>query len=242
MKHIPLINGGYSVIDDDDYELVNQFKWRLDPSGYAKRTTRLPDETDRLMHRLIMNTPKGMLTDHRNGEKLDNRRENLRVCTNSQNTRYRLTHRSNKNGLREVCYCDQTGKWKAYATQNGKQLWLGRYDELQDAINARDSAVMTIEPDFSIPNSHNQVIVESLSEEARRSRVDRRRKFELVSNNTSGYRGVSKSKRDGNWRAYIGFEKQHIWIASTDDPTESAYIYDQVALQLRGDKAVLNLL
>ncbi|MCK9370911.1 HNH endonuclease [Candidatus Dojkabacteria bacterium] len=79
--------GKFVIVDNEDFEYLNQFKWYIKFSGqneYAIRHKRY-DET--LMHRLIINTPKGMETDHINHNGLDNRRVNLRIVTTSQNQR-----------------------------------------------------------------------------------------------------------------------------------------------------------
>lgn len=77
---------GTVLFDKEDSELVSQYKWHVNDKGYAiwrgikdgkKQTIR--------MHRLIMNTPEGMDTDHINHNRLDNRRANLRICTRQEN-------------------------------------------------------------------------------------------------------------------------------------------------------------
>jgi len=72
------------LFDKEDFELVNKHTWLILKTGYAATSTR--HGIRETMHRLIMNTPKGMDTDHISGIKLDNRRINLRICTTAQNT------------------------------------------------------------------------------------------------------------------------------------------------------------
>ena len=79
-------NGKSVLVDDDDYEKFNHLRWHLSDTGYAVR--RCNGETYRL-HRLIMKCPEDMVVDHKNGDKLDNRKANLRICTQEENTRYR---------------------------------------------------------------------------------------------------------------------------------------------------------
>lgn len=74
----------YALVDQEDYDALSQYKWYLRNDGYvaAKDTVYL--------HRMVMSTPQGMHTDHLNHDKLDNRKENLRICTpieNMQNTK-----------------------------------------------------------------------------------------------------------------------------------------------------------
>lgn len=83
--------GKFVLVDDQDYEYLNRWKWFLNNHGYVARNMYTTDHEGRIkhknerMHRIIMQTPVGMETDHINGNKIDNRRENLRICTRSQN-------------------------------------------------------------------------------------------------------------------------------------------------------------
>ena len=83
------ITGGAVQIDEGDYSLVSGRKWHVNDSGYAVWRGTEDDGVKRTirMHRLILNTPKGMMTDHINHDRLDNRRANIRICTQSENMR-----------------------------------------------------------------------------------------------------------------------------------------------------------
>ena len=90
MKTIELTQGFITEVDDQDYDYLNQFSWRVMNSGwtcYAIRDKVMEDgtRTTVLMHRELMNTPDGMVTDHINGNGLNNQRYNLRACTYSEN-------------------------------------------------------------------------------------------------------------------------------------------------------------
>jgi hypothetical protein len=93
MKEIPLSRGMVAIVDDEDFEWLSQWKWCCIGKGlYAGRMAYRKTDggllcQNILMHRLIANTPDGMYTDHINGDKLDNRRENLRICTITENNR-----------------------------------------------------------------------------------------------------------------------------------------------------------
>lgn len=83
-----LSNGGTALIDMDDLAKVSAFgKWYKNDSGYAVKKTRVKGKNISLrMHGLINDTPKGMHTDHINGDKLDNRKANLRTVTAEMNS------------------------------------------------------------------------------------------------------------------------------------------------------------
>lgn len=83
----PLSNGGFALIDDDDYEKVSSFgKWYKNDGGYAVKKTRIHGKNISIrMHSLINDTPKGWHTDHINGDRLDNRKYNLRTVSAEMN-------------------------------------------------------------------------------------------------------------------------------------------------------------
>jgi hypothetical protein len=93
MKEIVLKSGEVTLVDDEDFEFLNQWKWYKSGSGYATRS----EGTRRVrtffwMHRVVLGTPNGMLTDHKDRNKLNNQRSNLRICTPSQNGMNILFH------------------------------------------------------------------------------------------------------------------------------------------------------
>lgn len=83
MAEVILADGSVALVDDDDFERVNRFRWRLHPQGYAfRKTTRgRGKHVTVLMHRFVMNAPDGMEVDHLHGNKLDNRKSELALIT-----------------------------------------------------------------------------------------------------------------------------------------------------------------
>lgn len=76
----------FTMVDDADYDWLNQWKWFMDGCGYARRNQWIDGKQKTIfMHREILNPPPGMMGDHRFGNRLDNRRENLRICTRAEN-------------------------------------------------------------------------------------------------------------------------------------------------------------
>lgn len=86
MRKIQLTNGKISLVDDEDFEYLNKWKWYY-KKGYATRSglTQNGKQTKLSMHRVLMNTPVGMHTDHIDGDTLNNQKYNLRICTPGQN-------------------------------------------------------------------------------------------------------------------------------------------------------------
>jgi hypothetical protein len=102
-QRIPLDKGMFAIVDDDRYTLVMRFKWHAAKSRhshiwYARTNYRRPDGKHTLldMHRYIMNASPGQIIDHCNGDGLDNRDDNLRICTHRDNMRNRRSHGSDK--------------------------------------------------------------------------------------------------------------------------------------------------
>lgn len=132
---------GICLIDDNDLPLVTGgLNWYVDVRGYAVRNYFLPNgrKTIQYMHRLLMETPVGMHTDHINGNKLDNRRTNLRVCTPSQNILNSKLSKSNNSGVKGVSR--SRNRWKARIMINRKDITIGYFSDLADAIGARVTA------------------------------------------------------------------------------------------------------
>lgn len=137
-KSIHLSQGKVTQVDDEDFEFLNQWKWSYRSDGRAVRC----DKSNKIirMHRVIMNAPAGTVVDHINGDTLDNRKINLRICSQKENT---LNHRRNKNnvsGYKGVSWSKKAGKWRAYIAPNRKQISLGCFMDVIEAARAYDKA------------------------------------------------------------------------------------------------------
>ena len=102
-REILLNTGNAAIVDDEDYELVSRYNWTESDKGYAITSIKINGKWKTVpMHRLINNTPAGMLTDHIDGDRLNNRRENLRTCEAKQNMQNMKIFKSNKSGYKGV--------------------------------------------------------------------------------------------------------------------------------------------
>ncbi len=142
-KQIPLTRDFYAVVDDDDYEALAAFRWQaFVPRGqrrarvYATRCVRENGRSCTIyMHRVIAAAPKGSTVDHANGDGLDNRRHNLRICTVSDNAKNKLSHGST--GYKGVVVA-RSGRYVARIKIDGKVKHLGTHDTPQLAAEAYD--------------------------------------------------------------------------------------------------------
>src|SRR3990167_4082264 len=167
MKEITLTKGLVALVDDEDYERANQFKWhahKIHNKMYAMRNAHKREGEPTYLHQLILNLYDGQRIDHENGNGLDDRKENLRVCTNSQNLQNRGKTRNNKSGYKGVC-----GKRKKYSARlmnNGRVVHLGVFLTKIEAAKAYDNAAREHHGRFAklnFPNIHDTSIIGSLT-------------------------------------------------------------------------------
>jgi hypothetical protein len=154
MKQIPLTQGKFALVDDEDYEYLNQWKWHIDNYGYAVRLAPRPSHTPIRMSRVIAETPKGMWVDHANRDRLDNRRCNLRNCTPSQNLSNSV--RKNKSGFRGVYYHKSSGTWHGETCFNGVRKSAGYYKTPEEAARAYDKLAKEMQGEFASLNFPEQ--------------------------------------------------------------------------------------
>lgn len=128
MKEITLSNGMKVKISDCDYEELAQYKWHHATAGYAFRNLS-SSHTQEYMHRFILGLKKGdsKIVDHINGDGLDNRRENLRVCTKSQNQQNQKPRHTRRSKYKGVGYYVRDRKWRARIVVEGKDIELGKF-------------------------------------------------------------------------------------------------------------------
>ena len=138
MKKIKLTQGKYALVDNFDFEWLSQWKWGFSPSGhsegkgYASRTMHLGYDKNHkrllkriYMHRAILHPPTDMVSDHINGNGLDNRRSNLRAVTKAENYILRSKKLGSKSKYKGVTTSGK--KWQARIAFKGEQYYLGTY-------------------------------------------------------------------------------------------------------------------
>ena len=154
MKKILLTQDKFTLVDDCDYAYLMQWKWCYN-QGYAVRTDRTKGAQTILMHRVILER-KGFKnfaqTDHRNQNKLDNRRGNLRPATASQNKCNNSKYKNNTSGHKGAHWHKRKEKWLAQIRVNGKQIHLGCYDNLKEATRAYNEAAHKCHGEFAVLN------------------------------------------------------------------------------------------
>lgn len=147
MKQIKLTKGKSAIVDDEDFEWLNKWKWHLHTSSgkmYAKRTIYpknkniLPHHTrikkDLLLHRVVMNYFGKKDIDHIDGNGLNNKKNNLRICSHSTNLRNCKTPSTNTSGYKGVCW--HNNRWEARMKVNGKIINFGNFNNKDKAIES----------------------------------------------------------------------------------------------------------
>ena len=147
-KTIALSQGKVALVDDQDFGWLNQWKWYCGVSRkptrtkyYAVRNTTLNGRRKwTAMHRVITNAAKGCLVDHANGDGLDNRRANLRICTPAENLLNRRKTLGTSSRYKGVSWNKQKQKWVAYIHRHKDYIHLGSHDSECEAARVYDEA------------------------------------------------------------------------------------------------------
>lgn len=136
--------------DIEDYDKIKHYCWHLDKDGYVVSNY---NNTTIKMHRIIMNCKTDDIVDHKKHQNNDNRKSELRICTHAENSYNKKTPINNKSGYAGVWWDNERKKWQAYIKINKKKIYLGRFDQLNDAVRARKKAEEKHFGEFSYDNS-----------------------------------------------------------------------------------------
>ena len=156
MKQIVLTQGQYALVDDADYDWLNQYKWcavNMKGNFYAVRMSprRNGKQNKILMHRQILGLEEGdkRQGDHINHNTLDNRRDNIRICTQQENHMNRKSRPNTSSRFKGVSWCSRTKKWMAQIRINRKQIFLGRFRFEELAALSYDFAALKYFREFA---------------------------------------------------------------------------------------------
>lgn len=149
---ITLTQGKFAIVDSDVFEYLSQWKWcaTKEPGGYYVQRKEKRTQTIK-MHRQIMKPPQGLEVDHINGDGLDNRRCNLRICTHRQNCQNRKPNNKSRFSKYKGVSWHQN-KWIAHIGHNWHTQYLGTFDNEIDAANAYDNKAKELFGEFAHPN------------------------------------------------------------------------------------------
>lgn len=158
MKLIPLTQGKFAIVDDEDYELLNQYKWyarkerKTGNTYYAMRNSTNPDgrRITVLMHKFLTSYSR---TDHINGNGLDNRRENLREVTHRQNIQNSVRQKGKiSSAYKGVRLHKSSNKWQSRISVEGKAINIGYFDDEIVAATAYDTYARFYHKEYAVLN------------------------------------------------------------------------------------------
>tara|TARA_R110002020_G_scaffold17055_1_gene60383 strand:+ start:38 stop:592 length:555 start_codon:yes stop_codon:yes gene_type:complete len=175
MKHVRLwknkdeLSDKISIVDNEDYDRVveavtnyrkdgspwkNTGKWYATNHNPGGKYYAMSGGREKSIHRVVMRAPKGMDVDHINGDPLDNRKVNLRICTRSENCRNKKVRSDSKSGFKGV-YKKKNGKYQAYIGDPSKvsrNLKLGTYDTPEETARAYDKKAKELHGEYAVLN------------------------------------------------------------------------------------------
>lgn len=132
-------NGKEMKFDIEDLEMVSSHRWIIDSVGYPSTAE---NGRSKRLHRILLDRKlaKGLVVDHINRDKLDNRKANLRVCTQKDNMRNASIACNNKSGVTGVFFDKKVNRWRAQVYIKGKTKHVGIFDDFEEAVKARKDA------------------------------------------------------------------------------------------------------
>lgn len=155
-KELCLIGGSTTLVDDDDFEWLSQWRWAYiaDP-GYVARSTKVGGKSVRIyIHRAILNAPKGILVDHKDRNVLNNQKSNLRFATRRQNAQNAAAPKGilKSSKYKGVTWSKQRQRWAAQLKLNRKHIFLGYHNDELSAAHAYDIGAICHYGEFAYLN------------------------------------------------------------------------------------------
>lgn len=156
MKQIPISNtDSFALVDDEDYKYLSEYKW-FNMAGYAVRQkykigsgkANRKVQTIR-MHRWIMGFPEGKEIDHIDGNRLNNQKTNLRICSRNQNAFNSKTRSDNTSGFKGVIWSNQKNGWSVIVQKNRKVHYGGTFKDITDAMGAAYGLRLLLHKEFT---------------------------------------------------------------------------------------------
>lgn len=136
--------------DLEDLPVIQSRRWYVDKGGYLTSSYYYMGKLRIVrFHRIVTHAQPGQRVDHKNRNRADNRKQNLRCCSLSENNRNRGLYSTNTSGVTGVSFDKRRKRWAASITYNGKRIFIGRFHSKEDAIAARFNAEIHLFREFS---------------------------------------------------------------------------------------------
>jgi hypothetical protein len=233
-----IIVEGYEVLlDDEDYEyIVNCYDLKM-RGEYVycspKKKFRGMGLFSMQLQKVLMlpdRLGRKIVVDHRDGNERNNQKSNLRICTHPQNMKNRKKSKGRTSIYKGVSWDTRRGAWKAKISSDNKQQSLGYFKDEIPAASCYNYWARLLHGEFA---RLNDLGAKELSKDEWESQM-------LTKHKTSKYLGVSFI--EGRWVAQIYHERKNMRIGDYDTEDKAALAYNEKALELKGEKAKLNII
>lgn len=227
-KEIPLTQGKFAIVDDEDYEYLMQWKWTYD-SGYARRQQTIDGKRQKIrMHNQIMNPEDGLVVDHIDGDGINNTKSNLRKCSRQENAKNRTKQKDTSSSYKGVSWCSRYEKWIVSIKNNKKTTRIGYFTNEIAGANAYNYYAKLYHGEFAKLNE-----VEYMEDWEN---------YKCKKNKTSIYTGVSFHKHSNLWKCQFLYKGKHYFIGYFKEETDAAIEYNKKILEVIGEDAKLNII
>jgi hypothetical protein len=227
------VNDAEILLDDEDYSYINQcYNLKIDNNGYvycsSKKKYRKMGLYSVSLHKILMNpdtSGRNIVVDHKDGNKLNNKKDNLRICTQAQNAKNRKPE-GGTSQYKGIYWGVKDNGWKCKLNNDGKYIGLGCFTNEIAAANCYNHWANVYHGEFALLNE-----CPYMSEEEWES-------FRKKKIKTSKYFGVCLT--EGKWLVQIRHDGKTVRVGWFNNEIEAALVYNAKAFELKGDKAKLN--
>lgn len=237
VKEIPLQNGMVALVDDEDYERVNQHTWTVSVQKittlYVHSNLNGRSKEHAALSRYVLGLTKSdktTIVTFKDGNHLNCQKSNLLKTTKLNVAARSRGNRNSTSKYKGVSYCKQTSKWKAQIRIKGKQTNLGRFKSEEEAAEVYNKKAFEYFGEFAYLNI--------MGEDNNASEILIEKQKQNRSKNKTSFRGVSK--QGCKFRAEIRSNKRKYYLGVFETAEDAAKAYDKKAYELHGDKVILN--